>query len=93
MNSVPRRHIRAAKAPLLAFLRFYRLALSPLLGPACRFEPTCSVYAAEAIDKYGALQGSYLALKRLLRCHPFARAGLDPVPSEPAVLRSPASLS
>ena len=68
------------RAPLLGLLRFYRIAISPALGPACRFEPTCSAYAEEAIRRFGACQGSYLALRRLLRCHPFARGGLDPVP-------------
>jgi len=68
------------KAPLLAFLRVYRYAISPALGPACRFEPTCSVYAQEAIEQLGVLKGSTLALRRLLRCHPFSRGGLDPVP-------------
>jgi putative membrane protein insertion efficiency factor len=68
------------KAPLLAMLRVYRSAISPALGPACRFEPTCSVYAQEAIDRFGAFKGSALALRRLLRCHPFSRGGLDPVP-------------
>jgi putative membrane protein insertion efficiency factor len=68
------------KAPLLALLRVYRVAISPALGPACRFEPTCSVYAQQAIERLGAVKGSTLALRRLLRCHPFSRGGLDPVP-------------
>ena len=65
---------------LIALVRGYRLLLSPWLGSQCRFEPTCSAYAEEAIVRYGACKGSYLALRRLLRCHPFARGGLDPVP-------------
>jgi putative membrane protein insertion efficiency factor len=65
---------------LLAFLGFYKVAISPFLPPACRFEPTCSQYAAEAIEKHGALYGSYLAACRLLRCNPFFRGGHDPVP-------------
>jgi conserved hypothetical protein YidD len=69
------------KAALLALLRVYRSAISPALGPACRFEPTCSVYAQQAIERFGALRGGYLALRRILRCHPFAPGGLDPVPS------------
>jgi putative membrane protein insertion efficiency factor len=77
------------KASLLGLLRVYRFSLSPALGPACRFEPTCSVYAQEAIERFGALKGSTLALRRLLRCHPFSRGGLDPVPlSAPTVIRA-----
>jgi len=68
------------KAPLLALLRVYRYAISPALGPACRFEPTCSVYAQQAIERFGVLKGSTLALRRILRCHPFAACGFDPVP-------------
>jgi len=68
------------RAPLLGLLRFYRIAISPALGPACRYEPTCSAYAEEAVRRFGACRGTYLALRRLLRCHPFARGGLDPVP-------------
>jgi len=72
---------------LLALVRFYRRVLSPahhaLVGPCCRFEPTCSEYAAEALHRHGARRGSWLALRRLLRCHPFARAGIDPVPAAP----------
>jgi putative membrane protein insertion efficiency factor len=79
---------RPVSTLLLALLRLYQRALSPLLGPACRFEPTCSVYAAEAIRRFGAVKGTYLAARRLLRCHPFARAGLDPVPTAPAPARA-----
>jgi len=68
------------RAPLLGLLRLYRIAISPALGPACRYEPSCSAYAEEAIRRFGAWRGSYLALRRLLRCHPFARGGMDPVP-------------
>ncbi|MBA3256750.1 MAG: membrane protein insertion efficiency factor YidD [Pyrinomonadaceae bacterium] len=67
------------KIILISFLRFYKLALSPLLPPACRFVPSCSVYAMEAIDRFGALRGSSLALRRLLRCHPFNPGGYDPL--------------
>jgi putative membrane protein insertion efficiency factor len=72
---------RLARAPFLVLLRIYRLAISPALGPACRFEPSCSVYAEEAIRRFGALRGCYLAVRRLLRCHPFVRGGFDPVPA------------
>lgn len=64
----------------LALLSGYKRFLSPLLPRACRFEPTCSVYARGAIEKYGFSRGGWLAVKRLLRCHPFHRGGLDPVP-------------
>ena len=69
----------AARAAV-ALLAFYKKAVSPLLPPACRFEPTCSVYAREAIEKYGLARGTALAGKRLIRCHPFHPGGLDPVP-------------
>jgi len=70
------------KQILLALVRFYRRRISPLRPPCCRFIPTCSEYAMEAIEEYGALRGGYLALRRVLRCHPFYRGGLiyDPVP-------------
>lgn len=58
----------------------YRLLLSPFLGPACRFYPSCSAYAYEAVSIYGVKKGSFLALKRLLRCHPYSDGGCDPVP-------------
>ncbi|HMV49461.1 MAG TPA: membrane protein insertion efficiency factor YidD [Blastocatellia bacterium] len=61
------------------FLRAYKYAISPLLPPACRFTPTCSEYAAEAIAKYGFLKGSALGIRRLSRCHPFSEGGYDPV--------------
>jgi uncharacterized protein len=67
------------KFALIGLIRAYRLLISPLLPPACRFTPTCSAYAMEAIGKYGALRGSYMGLRRLLRCHPFHPGGYDPV--------------
>ncbi|HWQ34080.1 MAG TPA: membrane protein insertion efficiency factor YidD [Blastocatellia bacterium] len=60
-------------------LRFYKLFISPLLPPACRFTPTCSEYAAEAIAKYGFWKGSWMGFRRLLRCQPFCAGGFDPV--------------
>lgn len=68
------------KKAALALLKFYKRAISPYLPDACRFTPTCSVYAMQAIEKYGFLKGSFLALKRLLRCNPFFPGGYDPVP-------------
>lgn len=65
---------------MLSLIRFYKRAISPTLPPSCRFVPTCSSYAMEAIEKYGAAKGGYLALRRLLRCHPFHKGGYDPVP-------------
>ena len=69
------------KKLLLSLIRFYRRAISPLTPSSCRFNPTCSTYAYEAIQKYGAAKGGWLALKRLYRCHPFYKGDpYDPVP-------------
>ena len=68
------------KRALLWLIRFYRAALSPYHRPCCRFTPTCSQYALEAVEKYGALKGGYLAVRRILRCNPFCKGGYDPVP-------------
>lgn len=65
---------------LIALLAVYRRLISPLLGNACRFEPSCSRYAAAAIERHGAIRGSWLAIRRLGRCHPFHAGGFDPVP-------------
>ena len=64
----------------LFLLRAYKRFLSPLLPPMCRFEPTCSVYTMQAVEKYGAFRGSWLGIRRLARCHPFNPGGWDPVP-------------
>lgn len=64
----------------LFFIRLYRKFISPLSKPHCRFYPTCSAYAYEAISKYGALKGGFLTVKRILKCHPFNAGGYDPVP-------------
>jgi putative membrane protein insertion efficiency factor len=73
MNELPRRL-------LLALLRAYRFFLSPWIGGSCRYWPTCSDYAREAIERHGAAAGSWLALCRLARCHPYGAGGVDPVP-------------
>ena len=66
--------------PFVLLIRFYQVCISPLTPPSCRFTPTCSQYALEAVEKYGALKGGWLALRRILRCHPFHAGGYDPVP-------------
>ena len=68
------------KKSMLSLIRFYQRHISPALGPHCRYVPTCSQYAVEAIEKHGALKGGFLALRRILRCHPFHPGGYDPVP-------------
>jgi hypothetical protein len=67
------------KFVVLSFLQLYKTFLSPFLPPSCRFEPTCSTYAKEAVEKYGALKGTWLGVKRILRCQPFSKGGYDPV--------------
>lgn len=67
------------KTIAIFLIRFYQICISPLLAPRCRFYPTCSQYALEAVKKYGFLKGTYLATKRLLKCHPFHKGGYDPV--------------
>jgi uncharacterized protein len=68
------------KLLLLAMIRIYKYVISPFLGRRCRFFPSCSEYATEAVEKYGALKGAYLGLKRISRCHPWNPGGFDPVP-------------
>jgi uncharacterized protein len=70
---------RGAQIVVLKLLRAYKWAVSPMLPHACRYVPTCSEYAMEAVERYGATRGSWMALSRLLRCHPFAGSGYDPV--------------
>ncbi|MDD0811035.1 membrane protein insertion efficiency factor YidD [Curvibacter sp. RS43] len=70
------------RALLMGLVKGYRLLLSPWLGSACRFEPTCSAYALQALDQHGAGVGSYLTVHRLLRCHPWCAGGADPVPTD-----------
>lgn len=66
--------------PLLPFVRFYRFCISPMLPPACRFHPSCSEYAEEALCVHGALRGGWMAAKRVCRCNPWNEGGIDPVP-------------
>ncbi len=70
---------------LLWMIRGYQLVLSPMLGPRCRYYPSCSCYAHTAIERYGPLRGAWLALCRILRCHPFAPGGYDPVPEKRSI--------
>lgn len=67
-------------APLIALVKIYRFAISPLFPPRCRFYPTCSTYTLEALQKHGPLKGLGLSIKRILKCHPFHPGGHDPVP-------------
>jgi putative membrane protein insertion efficiency factor len=77
------------KKILKFFIKAYRKLISPLLPNACRFTPTCSEYALEALDKHGAIKGSILAMWRILRCNPFCRGGYDPVPDKFTLKREP----
>jgi len=80
-----------AKTVVLWLLRAYKWMLSPLLPPACRYVPSCSEYAMEAVERYGALRGGLMAIWRVLRCHPFARSGYDPVVKSPSEITQPAT--
>ena len=71
---------RSPRCALVAIIRLYQFALSPLVGPACRFEPSCSGYAIEAVARCGVIRGGWLALRRIGRCHPWGGSGYDPVP-------------
>lgn len=72
--------LRPGQRVLLAVIRFYQVAFAPMYAGSCRFVPSCSAYAAEAVERHGVARGGVLAARRLLRCHPFGRHGLDPVP-------------
>ena len=87
MASVPLNPAGAVRALLLGLIRLYQLTLSPWLGRQCRYEPTCSNYAAEALERHGVRRGVWLAARRLGRCHPWGRSGYDPVPA----LRGPSA--
>jgi putative membrane protein insertion efficiency factor len=87
LKSVPQAQSAAVKVALMA-LRIYKAYLSVLFAGSCRFEPTCSMYAYEAIERFGVLRGSWIGLKRLLRCHPLSREfGYDPVPEKMEMAR------
>jgi putative membrane protein insertion efficiency factor len=68
------------KQIFIALVKFYRKFISPLMGPHCRFTPTCSQYALQAFERYGAAKGLWLTVKRLVRCHPWGKSGYDPLP-------------
>ena len=72
--------MKPAAVPLVAIVRVYQWVVSPLLPPSCRFYPSCSAYAVEALSRHGAIKGSWLAARRVARCHPFHPGGIDPVP-------------
>ncbi len=71
------------KKILILPIKFYQLAISPLLGPSCRYEPTCSHYMIQAIEEWGVIRGTWMGLKRIGRCHPWGGHGEDPVPKRP----------
>jgi putative membrane protein insertion efficiency factor len=74
------RRLLTLRGILMGLIRVYQWTLSPLLGPCCRFHPSCSCYAHEAIERHGVIRGVWLGTRRLLRCHPFVEGGYDPVP-------------
>jgi uncharacterized protein len=76
--------LRPAQWAALAMIRLYQVVIGPFTGGSCRFIPSCSVYAAEAIEQHGAIRGTLLSMRRLARCHPFGGSGLDPVPGRPS---------
>jgi hypothetical protein len=79
---------QAARRIVLALIRLYQLTLSPWLGRQCRYEPTCSVYATQAVERFGVRRGGWLAARRLGRCHPWGGSGYDPVPGGDETVRS-----
>ncbi len=68
------------KAPIIALIKIYQFGISPLIGPKCRYTPTCSQYAIEALHKYGVIKGLWLGIKRIASCHPWGKHGYDPLP-------------
>src|SRR5690606_26169863 len=85
-GGVPRGEGRSrTAAPLVWLVQLYQRTVSPLLGPVCRYYPSCSAYSVTALERFGPLRGSWLTVRRLLRCNPFARGGVDHVPPRPPV--------
>ena len=72
--------VELIKKPILWLIKAYSCLISPFLGPCCRFVPTCSAYAYEAVDTHGSIKGLYLAFRRIIQCHPWGKTGFDPVP-------------
>ena len=87
-NGMSKRPSKIARWTALAGIRVYQIFLGPIFGGACRFEPSCSAYAYEAIQRFGAARGTWMGMKRLLRCRPFSQGGYDPVPEEPEYKRT-----
>ena len=81
--------VKGPQLAAIALLRASKFAISPLFPPSCRYVPTCSEYAIEAVERHGILRGSALAIWRLLRCHPFVKGGFDPVPLDPVANSCP----
>jgi putative membrane protein insertion efficiency factor len=79
-SAPPSRRERVMRSILIGVIRLYQVGLSPLLPPSCRYYPSCSAYAVTALERHGALRGSWLAVRRIARCHPFHPGGYDPVP-------------
>ncbi len=75
-----KRLLQILSLPFIALIKLYQLIISPLFGPKCRFTPTCSNYALQALKKHGVFKGTWLAIKRIARCHPWGGQGYDPVP-------------
>jgi len=93
MATVPEKNAQPASAKFLAFIlalpiRFYRICISPMIPSRCRYTPTCSEYALEALDKHGPIRGLWLSVKRIARCHPWGSHGYDPVPEKDSQKKS-----
>ncbi|WP_336515129.1 membrane protein insertion efficiency factor YidD [Pollutibacter soli] len=79
-NSFLQQLLRILAYPFILLIRLYQLIISPILGPKCRFEPSCSAYGVEALKKHGLIRGTWLTVRRIARCHPWGGSGYDPVP-------------